>query len=284
MITLANDHVALTLQPDFGARVTSLTDRGTGRQWLVTGDCVGNAAYLGDQARGWDECFPTVGVCSHAGWGGPMRDHGDLWGRPWTVAHADDACTATHAAARYTFVRSLCLQGAGIVADYHLTNHGPEVLPYLWSQHLLLATTPADRIALQGVTDIRAGGQRVDWPQYGSRDLTRVGAPDDGFALKLYGQAQHAASAAITGPDGGILFDWSGADIPAFGLWLDYGGWPPGAPVHQVALEPATAPADDLAAAEAMGHARLLAPGATHRWSVGITLTPPGLIRPARPH
>jgi hypothetical protein len=79
----------------------------------------------------------------------------------------------------------------------------------------------------------------------------------------------------VTGPTGGIRFDWSGAGIPAFGLWLDYGGWPPGAPVHQVALEPTTAPADDLTQAEAMGHARQLAPGETHRWSVRITLTLP---------
>ena len=275
MITLANDQIALTLDPDFGARVTSLTDLATGRQWLVPGACVGGETYLGDQARGWDECFPTVGVCAHSSWGGAMRDHGELWGRAWTVTHDAESCVATCADPRFAFVRSLEIKGTTIIANYQVTNRGTDTLPYLWSQHALLATTPADQIALQGITGIEAGGQPVASPRNAARDLTfTIGTVDDAFAMKLYGHAEIAASAEVTGPDGGIRFDWSGAGIPAIGLWLDYGGWPPGAPVHQVALEPTTAPADDLAQAEANGQARQLAPGETHRWSVRITLTP----------
>ena len=101
-----------------------------------------------------------------------------------------------------------------------------------------------------------------------------VGAPDDGFALKAYAVAHDTASAAVVGPNGGIRFDWLARDIGAFGLWLDYAGWPPGAPVHQIALEPTTAPVDDLAQADRIGKARLLAPGKSHHWSVRITMTP----------
>jgi galactose mutarotase-like enzyme len=274
MITLANDRVALTINPDFGARVTSLIALATGRQWLVTGDCVAGDAYLGDQARGWDECFPTVGVCTHPAWGGSMRDHGELWGRQWSVTQDADRCLATFTDARYTFARSLQLQGGTLVANYTVTNTSPVTLPYLWSQHALLATAPGDRIALHGITAIHAQGQPVDWPNHPARDLSKVGLPDEGFALKLYGDAGTAAGAEIIGSKGGIRFDWSGADIPAFGLWLDYGGWPPGAPVHQIALEPTTAPADDLAQAEAMGRARQPAPGETRSWTVRITVTP----------
>ena len=273
MITLGNDHITLTLAPEFGARVTALTDRASGRQWLVPGDCTGGATYLGDQARGWDECFPTVAPCDHPAWGGPLRDHGELWGRSWRISGDSARCTATYDDRRFAFSRSLHLTGATVVADYKVTNRGDCVLPYLWSQHALLATTPADRIVLHGVSAIRAQGQPVDWPNHRARDLSAVGTADDGFALKLYGEAQNASRAEVSGRDAGIRFDWSGHDVPAFGLWLDYGGWPAGKPVHQVALEPTTAAADDLAQAEVMGRARQLAPGQSHVWSVRITLT-----------
>ncbi len=275
MIRLGNSQIALTLEPAFGARVTSLTDMASGRRWLVPGDCMDGDAYLGDQARGWDECFPTVGRCEHPAWDGPMRDHGELWGREWAVTHDADSCVASYADPRFAFARSLQLQGGTVVSTYHVTNRGSGSLPYLWSQHCLLATTPADRIVLRGIADIRSGGQPLVWPHRQGRDLSAVGTMDDRFALKLYGRATDTASAGIAGPAGGIRFDWSGADIPALGLWLDYGAWPPGAPVHQVALEPATAAADDLAQADTMSCARHLAPGETHRWSVRITLTPP---------
>ena len=81
------------------------------------------------------------------------------------------------------------------------------------------------------------------------------------------------ASAAITNRQGGIRFDRT--DVPAFGLWFSYGGWPATNPVHQVALEPTTATADDLAQAEALGQARILAQDQTHRWQVKITVTGP---------
>jgi hypothetical protein len=84
----------LTVDPAFGARVLTLTDRNTGRQWLMEGtrasDTSEEAAYLGDASRGWDECFPTVLSCHHAAWGGRLRDHGLLWGRPWEVVAVDD--------------------------------------------------------------------------------------------------------------------------------------------------------------------------------------------------
>lgn len=274
MIALANDRIALTLEPDFGARVTSLTDLASGRQWLVPGDCVAGVTYLAEQARGWDECFPTVGLCDHPAWDGPMRDHGEIWGRPWSVTYGEDACTATYGDPRFEFARSLQVSGASIMADYRVTNRGATALPYLWSQHALLATTPADRIELNGLTRLQTAGQPVDWPHHGTRDLSAIGTLADKFALKLYGEAGTAASAEIAGPDGGIRFDWAGRDLPGFGLWLDYGGWPPGNPVHQVALEPTTGGADDLCQAQAIGHGRSLAPGATHRWSVRISLTP----------
>ncbi|OJF90257.1 hypothetical protein AX760_24385 [Pararhizobium antarcticum] len=159
------------------------------------------------------------------------------------------------------------------MAAYAVTNTSPAAFTYLWSQHCLLATTPQDRIALSGCCTMTAGDLPYIWPAYRERDLRVIGPASDGFALKSYALSSAGGSAEIVNPRGGIQFSWDG--VPAFGLWLSYGGWPAVDPVHQVALEPTTASADHLCAAEAIGQAKTLRPQATHRWSVRMTLTSP---------
>ena len=275
MLVLANDHMSLTLAPEYGARVTGLTDLASGRQWLVAGDFASDvgadAVYGAQAARGWDECFPTVGVCTHPAWG-QMRDHGALWGRPWQVVNlGQDHVENRHSNPRFAFTRALMLSANTLTAAYSVTNPGDTTLPYLWSQHCLLATTPADKIALSGYAQMTAAGTAFDWPNHPRRDLTAIGPVTEGFALKSYSTG--TACAEITNPHGGIRFDW--ADLPGFGLWLCDGGWPASAPVHQVAVEPTTAAYDTLAQAEILGQARPLPGHDSHRWSVKITLTGP---------
>jgi galactose mutarotase-like enzyme len=292
LVELANERVALALRPAFGARICTLTDRRTGRQWLVDGEpceAANGASYRGREARGWDECFPTVAPCRHPAWHGVLRDHGELWGRPWTVAKAHEALDARFEGPDFRFERRLELEDAGVRAHYRVTATGSRTLPYLWSQHCLLAARPDERIRLTGVSGkVRLSGGRIgerrvpagtiEWPALRSpdRDLTVVGSPTEGLALKAYADIQGQASAELSGAAGGIRFSMDGGDVRALGLWLDYGGWPEEGPVHQVALEPASAGADDLAAAEDLNQARRLEPGASHEWSVRLTLLGPG--------
>ena len=276
-LTLQSDAMRLTLEPAFGARITSLTDLRTGRQWLVAGPCLGDAgdqaAYGAAQACGWDECFPTISKGRHPV-SGDLRDHGAVWGRPWQVtAHQGPLqCTAVYTSQAFDFERSLTLNGATLTADYRVTSHSAMPLPYLWSQHALLATTPPDELRLHGVADLTTRDARYPWPHHPARDLTKVGPMSEGFLQKSYAATPNGAAAQVVGPQGGIRFDWSG-DLPAVGLWLDYGGWPQDGPVHQIAFEPTTAMADDLSRAERLGQTRWLAPHDTQRWSVTVSLT-----------
>jgi galactose mutarotase-like enzyme len=276
-ITLTSDRMRVTLDLAFGARITSLTDLRSGRQWLVAGPNQGqtgdDATYGAAEALGWDECFPTISKGRHPAWG-DLRDHGSVWGRPWQVTGQPDAghCTAAYTAPDFVFERALSLQGAVLTARYRVTNHAARPLPYLWSQHALLATAPPDELRLHGMPELVTGGTRYDWPHHPARNLTEVGPLGEGFMLKSYAMAAKSAAAEVIGPNGGIRFDWSD-DLPAFGLWLDYGGWPQDGPVHQIAFEPTTAMADDLAQAERLGQLRWLPPGQTHDWSVRISLT-----------
>lgn len=269
MTLIETEDLRAEVAPQFGARVVSLIDRRTGRQWLVPGAMVETPSYLAEAARGWDECFPTVSSCASA-----PRDHGDLWGRPVRMEGSE----AIWDGPGWRFRRRLRAEGARLWARYRVENTGAVPLPWMWSQHLLVDPRPGDRIVLDGFDTVIRGGEPVDWPHIAGRDLTRCGGIEDGFAVKLYARARPGqVTAAVQGPDGGLALGWDGAAMPALGLWLDYGGWPPppGAPVVQVALEPTTACADDLDSALTRGEGRYLSPGATEAWTITLDLTGP---------
>lgn len=278
-VMLENEHVALTLAPHFGARVTSLVDKATDRNWLVTGDLVGEAGneavFGGQEARGWDECFPTVGRCASIAWRRTLRDHGDLWGRPWHCTQTLDAVTATYTDEQTRFSRTLTLEGRSVVASYKLTNARDTLLPSLYSQHCLLACLPGERLTLEGISDLRSGGSAIDLTNVKGTNFTKVYDRASGLALKAYGVVDDHARVSISGEKGGIAFSWDKEDAAFLGLWLDYGGWPEDAPVHQVAIEPTTSPTDDLAGALAGEHAIWLKPAQSRRWQTAITLLPP---------
>jgi hypothetical protein len=274
MIHLESDRMRVELDPAFGARVTALWDKRLGREWLVTGPREGGDTYGAAQARGWDECFPTVAPCDHPAWG-PLRDHGLLWGRPWSVRADGSTAETTCEDDRFAFTRTLELHGPRLEARYVLEARAD--IDWMWSQHGLLAAQPGERIRLDGFDRFTAWGEPFDWPHREGRDLSLVEGPDAAFALKAYARCEGPARAEVLGEEGGLALSWDGADLPALGLWMSWGGWPAdpalGAPVHQLALEPTTSPADDLASAGPT--ARRLPAGGRAAWRVDLTLTDP---------
>lgn len=244
---LENDILRAELHPDQGARVSSLIDKRTGRDWLVPGVPPTGGTDYTPHAAGWDECWPTVAPCSHPFWGA-MRDHGDLWGRPWRA----EGRAMVYQKAAVRFERCLTLDGATLHADYAIT--ASDKAPWMWSQHVLLALRPAETFSFSGIDH---------------SPVPPVAGIGTGTAAKTYARVHGPARAVIGGPDGGIAFDWDGEEMPAFGLWRCYGGWPDaGPPAHQVALEPTTHTADDLAS--------VISPrlgAATARWRISLHLT-----------
>ena len=269
-------------EPDVGARITSLVDRRNGREWLVPGTLPGTAAawaaegavFGGAEAFGWDECLPTVAPCPDPmdATAPALRDHGDQWGRPADVEATDDRLVATWTRSRWPlrFRRAITLEGAAVACEYELETGGDQALPILWSMHALLALEPGPRIVVE------PGGRRASRITRGSgsrrgpsrwRGRARRGALDlvrgveARQAAKLYldARADPGRGRATDGSE--LRFAWDRAFAPTLGIWLDYGGWPPGEPRHQVAIEPTTSPDDDLASAIAAGRARILEPG-----------------------
>lgn len=292
-IILQNDQLTVAVAQDFGARVTRLIDRNTGRDWMAQGgqstQTAEDAVYGLTEAVGWDECFPTVGRCDVGAtvWGRTLRDHGDLWGRAFgVVEHRTDQLTLENETGEVRFVRTLRLRGATLQADYQIDNLTAQPMPYLWALHGLLAVRAGERIVLPGINQLNApyvslNGAFIDlplisWPDTSAAlgfDIDIVQPDTTGFAAKLYASVPAQARAMVGGVDGWLELAWSGDQIGHLGLWFTYGGWPEPGGVHQLAIEPTTAPAGDLSEAMALGQANPLAPGGSRRWTVTLTLS-----------
>src|SRR5438445_361846 len=87
---LSNQEVELAVVPELGARIISLKDVRTGREWLWhpagrrklfrnrTGDNFERSPLVG-----LDECLPTIAPCS---WQErDLPDHGEVWAAAWSL-------------------------------------------------------------------------------------------------------------------------------------------------------------------------------------------------------
>jgi hypothetical protein len=82
--------VELAVVPELGARIISLKNLRTGREWLwhpaarlkLFRNRLGDD-FARSPLAGWDECLPTIAPCE---WRNRLLpDHGEAWSIPWTV-------------------------------------------------------------------------------------------------------------------------------------------------------------------------------------------------------
>jgi galactose mutarotase-like enzyme len=290
-LVLEHERIRVEVNPEYGARVTSLLDTHTSRQWMTAGgrsaDTGEGAVYRGDEAVGWDECFPTVGTwdASATAWRRRLRDHGDLWGRRWTVdSVASGKIALSYADRQFRFARELAVAPATLTAVYRIDNLGAEPLPWLWALHALLALEPDDRMDLTGVDAVdvaflaRAGARietrRLPWS--GPNDvlphpLSAIQPRDSLLAGKFYATGLPGGRARIGQPGRALEISWD-ASISDLGIWLTYGAWPEPGGHYEVALEPTSAPADHVGQVIAAGTS-MLQPGANRSWTVTLRIT-----------
>jgi galactose mutarotase-like enzyme len=293
IMEIENDYLRVAVAESYGARVVGLFDKTSGREWMTMGGQSPNtgegAVYAGEEAVAWDECFPTVGAWDAGAtpWRRRLRDHGDLWGRPWTVEEASsDGMTLSLSDRDFQFVRRLSLADRSLIADYAVTNRSGESLPYLWALHALLAVKEGDRIELPGAKTVQCsfmalGGERlphaeVSWD--GDNEglpfrLSEVQPETANFAGKFLVGDMPGGRVRIGQAGERLEYSWD-SSICDLGVWITYGAWPsPGLGAHyEVALEPQSASANDVGQAMEAG-ARPLAPGEERRWQVRLTVS-----------
>ena len=214
-VVYSNDDISITFVPELGAQVVSLVNLGAGYEWLtVADDGLRRLSSLNDawqeyDKSGWDECFPSVspGYSSVEPWrGAPLRDHGELWQRPWVWCEADGGVMMSVHGLRfpYEFARHFRLCGRRLEVTYSARNLSE--LPFLcmWSMHPLFVARPGARVVFPKAcrmtidADLGDGGQagyreRLGWPMLTTgpgtlRDLSVV-EPVGGQAIKLFSDA-----------------------------------------------------------------------------------------------
>lgn len=289
-VRLTNDHVALAVVPALGARLVSLVDRRTGRDWMwhppgplkLWANPPG-ASFLDGTFAGADECLPTIGACVVRG--RELPDHGEVWSLPWqldevALARGEIVTTVRLPRSPFVFRRTITLTGHQVRLAYTLTHTGTTPEPWLWALHPLLSYEPGDRLELPAeVANLRVEtstrpdsprGSVWSWPApFPDVRLDELQLEDDHAYLKSFigplSEGRARLANARTGD--ALTFLWDVAANPYLGFWLTrggYNGW------HHPALEPTNAPADSLADALTANNPPVLPPGQTCDWWVAL--------------
>lgn len=266
---LGNDEVEVAVVPELGAKIISLKNRRTGREWMwhPPGGLKLFRNYPGDDFSesplvGMDECLPTIAPCS---WQGrALPDHGELWNAPWRVDAAAWEGGLLKTAARlrlspFDLERTIELHENEIHLDYRLGNRSQTAERYLWAMHPLLQLRASDQLELPATTRALLKGEA--WVD----DLGS--AVPDGNCAKVFAAPVSEGFAAIHNQRTGdrLEFEWSPTENNTLGVWLTRGGWHG----HEhFALEPMNGDADTLALAAERNRCGLVAAASSATWQV----------------
>jgi galactose mutarotase-like enzyme len=272
--TLSNERVRLAVVPELGAKIASLRDLRTGREWLW--HPLSQAKLFRNQPAddfsksplvGIDECLPTIAPCV---WRGrKLPDHGEAWSVSWRVdeeAWQDGVlktCISLNISP-FDFERTIELEEDKILLSYRLHNRSSAPEYFLWALHPLLRVQPGDRLILPAST--RAFLKGASWI-----DAIDSAIPEENCSKLFAGPLTDGFSGIQNQRTGERLdFEWNTTENNALGLWLTRGGWHGH---HHFAIEPANAGADALTEAVAREWCGTLAGASTATWQVRLRIS-----------
>ena len=268
---LSNDEVELAVVPELGAKIISLKNLRTGRQWMWhppagarlfanrPGDAFAHSPLVGA-----DECLPTIAPCV---WQGrELPDHGEVWHEAWEVDAEAWANGILKTSVRlkispFEFERIIELREREIRLDYRLTNLSPRAEAFLWAFHPLLNLQPDDQLELPGSTRALLNG--TAW-----LDTVPLTTPEKKCA-KVFAQPVTGGLAGIRNRTTGdrLEFTWNPAENDTLGLWLTHGGWHGH---HHFAIEPTNSASDALTLAVEQNHCGLVPAAESVSWQIGL--------------
>jgi galactose mutarotase-like enzyme len=305
-IRISNGALQVDLVPALGAKIVSLFDRRSNREWLWRDPSrpYRVAAYGDDFAdhdiSGFDECFPSIGACAYPDepWSGALiPDHGEVWSRPAITRTTPQSVVTTTmgVALPYEFQRELTLPSEDrIELTYTLRNLANSGMHYIWSAHPLFAAEPGMSVELPGTPaltkEFSIGGRIGDdapagtgyqgeytWPLVpaatgATSDLRTLGFPRPAATDKVFAHRLDERWCRLVSADGRHTLTMR-FDAPYLGICTNMAAWPDdGVRGRWIALEPCTARTDRLDVAWARGECALIEPRQTRRWTTSILL------------
>lgn len=287
LLRISNDHLQLTVAPEFGGKVLSLIDNADGHELLFqhphpNGKKL-SPLYDINYGKGWyaawDECFPGIAPGPYPEFpyqGITVPDHGELWGLPASCTVQPDAITTYYRGVRfaYNMTRTLRLVGSSLVAEYTVQNPSAFPLRFVWAQHALLSCTAAFELDPtpwaarlshdhQG-TDIQ---KPFTFPKIGEEDVSKHASLPPNKGWKLFSEDPIPRPMVIRYPTRrrSLTIGYTSSDVPAYwGIWINTGGW---AGHQHVAVEATTGRYDQVDKATANGVTGVVKPYSTVRWA-----------------
>lgn len=266
---LKSQRVELAVVPELGAKIISLKDLSTGREWLWH---PGNSLTLFTNQPtddfslsplvGIDECLPTIAPCS---WQGrQLPDHGEVWSLPWALDDSDWTQDKITTRVRlklspFEFERTVELTGNRVQLGYRLVNLSKADESYLWAMHPLLRTEPDDQLEFPSSTVKKISTGKWDAP------VTSI--IPEAKSLKAFARPLNEGRAVIENSRTGdrLEFSWNPVENDTLGLWLTRGGWHSH---HHLAVEPTNATDDSLSVAVQRREGGRVSGGGAKNWSV----------------
>jgi galactose mutarotase-like enzyme len=293
-VGLRTDRLEVVVLPELGAKVMSLRNLQSGREWMWSPPeevffqrMPENAPFEKSSLVGADECLPTIGACEWRGRSIPS--HGEVWSAAWefdrlALSHGRIVTRVELPTSPFWLERTISVEDDRATFDYALRNLDASPQEFMWAFHPLIAIEPGDQLDLPGITEIITEAA-VGVPLGIRGDLIRWPHPEEGVALdqldlgrpnaavKLFTK-QGAASGALVHNDrtgDSLRFEFDPRRVDTLGIWLTRGGWNG---YHHLAVEPGIGAPDplDVAVTEWKRFA-LVMPDETYRWRFTLTVS-----------
>jgi Aldose 1-epimerase len=272
---LNNDETELAVVPELGAKIISLKNLRTEREWLWHPP--GGVELFHNHANddfsrsplvGADECLPTIAPCC---WQGrALPDHGEVWSAQWKVDHSalEHGILTTRIRLKispFELERTIELDGNEICLAYHLTNLSAQEESFLWAIHPLLKIQSGDQLELPATTRSLLNG--AAWVDAIDSDIP------EGNCAKVFARPLTEGLVGIRNRATGDLleFIWDIAENDTLGLWLNRGGW------HghdHFAIEPTNASSDLLTIAAEQGCCGKVPASNSVNWQLRLRISP----------
>ena len=275
LYVLGNYKMEVSTIPELGAKISSLKNLQTGREWMWH-PAAGLKLFRNDLGVdfstsplvGMDGCFPTIAACE---WEKRrLTDHGEVWCRPWGVDRAawDSGVLKTSVQLSFSpfnFERSLELQENEILLNYRLQNRSKVEERFLWAMHPLLSLRAGDGLVLPASTRALLKGE--SWI-----DAVDSAIPGGGCSKLFAGPLREGFAGIHNRKTGDWLeFAWSPAQNNTLGLWRSCGGWHG----HEhFAIEPTNAGHDSLEQAAGRKRCGVLAASGKATWQICLRVGP----------
>ena len=292
---LRSKSLEIVVLPEIGAKVYSLKNLHSGREWMWSPPegAIFQRLPLGTPFEesslvGGDECLPTI---AESEWRGrSIPSHGEAWFSAWELDKL--ALTQGRVVTRlqlpvspFWVERSIRVEGNKAIFDYALRNTDFTPQEFMWAFHPLMNIEEGDRLDLPGIDQIltEAGigmpfgkrGELIAWPypmEGVALNELDFGRPNAG--IKLFTEEGAVSSATIRNERTGdaLRYDFDPRRVDTVGIWLTRGGWNG---YHHLAVEPGIGAPDPLdVAVEGWKRFALVLPDQTYRWQFTITLSP----------